>query len=429
MLANRYKIISELGFGGMGTVYKVSDSLNENNFYALKMLREGNFGVNRFKREFSRIAKLRHENIVQVYDFGSFNEQNTDKYFFVMELLEGKALKEIEISDLTQVYKIITKICLALSYVHSRQIIHCDLKPANIFVTNSNEIKLMDFGLAESFDFENKGKISGTIAYIPPERIKGLSLDQRSDLYSLGVIFYELLTNKNPFDTSSVFGLLRQQLNTFPQTPKIFNKNIPDKVEKIVLKLLEKEPSKRFLNALEVLQELSQVMDFSVELQEKQETNLETLTNSSAFCGRETEFALVKSEFEKNQTYFCELVGETGSGKSRFLSEVKFFAQLQDFKVVFCDASEQLNSPFSTLSVVLERFLRFFDKTKINLLSEKFGKVLGKILPAFPKVSAELSHFEEEKLLVEAVNFIFNTFEKKFLILLENFDLCDFQSL
>ncbi len=438
MILNRYKILEEIGSGGMGSVFKVADSLNKDKHFALKTLSEGSFGASRFKREFSRISKLRHKNIVQVFDFGSASEDSSETYFFLMELLEGKTLKEIQFQNLQQVYKVIFEVCLALDYVHSRQLIHCDLKPANIFVLNPDsekfQIKLMDFGLAEDFNFDNKGKISGTIAYLSPERAKGLRIDQRADLYSLGVIFYELATGKSPFVGNSVIGILKQQLNFLPEEPHKVNPKIPLRISEIILKLLAKEPSERFSNALEVLQELSSVADFSVEFEvrENTKTNLENLVNSNSFQGREEEIAEIKSKLFAEKPFVCEVVGETGSGKSRLLSEVKFLAQLQDFKVVFCDAAEMTNFPFTTLTNLIEGFCKFLAKEEIETVKEKFGKVLGKILPTFSQDETQdegLSPSEEEKILVEATKFLFENIEQSHLLILGNSDSADSQTL
>ncbi|KAA3606287.1 MAG: GAF domain-containing protein [Calditrichaeota bacterium] len=438
MILNRYKILEEIGSGGMGSVFKVADSLNKDKYFALKTLSEGSFGASRFKREFSRISKLRHKNIVQVFDFGSTSENGLETYFFLMELLEGKTLKEIQFQNLQQVYKVIFEVCLALDYVHSRQLIHCDLKPANIFVLNPDsdkfQIKLMDFGLAEDFNFDNKGKISGTIAYLPPERAKGLGIDQRADLYSLGVIFYELATGKSPFAGNSVIGILKQQLNFLPEEPQKVNPEIPTKVSEIILKLLAKEPSDRFPNALEVLQELASVVDLSVEFEvrENTKTHLENLVNSNSFQGREKELSEIKTQLFAEKSFVCEVVGETGSGKSRLLSEVKFLAQLQDYKVVFCDASEMTNFPFATLTNLLEGFCKFLSKEEIQIVREKFGKVLGKILPTFVENGSQtenLSPSEEERFLAEATKFLFENFKQNYLLILENSDSVDSQTL
>lgn len=438
MILNRYKILEQIGTGGMGSVFKVADSLNKNKLFALKTLSEGSFGVSRFKREFSRISKLRHKNIVQVFDFGSTFKDSLETYFFLMELLEGKTLKEIQFQKLQQIYKVIFEVCLALDYVHSRQLIHCDLKPANIFVLNPNsekfQIKLMDFGLAENFNFDNRGKISGTISYLPPERVKGLEIDKRADLYSLGVIFYELAAGKSPFEGKSVIELLKQQLNFLPEEPHKFNPKIPIKVSEIILKLLAKEPSQRFQNALEVLQELSEVVDLPAEFEvrENTKTHLENLVNSNSFQGREKELEQIKNHLFAEKPFVCEIVGEAGSGKSRLLSEVKFSAQIEDFKVVFCDAAEMTNFPFASLTNLLEGFCKFLTKEEIETLRKRFGKVLGKILPTFSESENQnenLTLSDEEKLLADATKFIFENFLQNYLLILENLDFTDSKTL
>jgi predicted ATPase/serine/threonine protein kinase len=242
---NRYKIESELGKGGMGTVYKAHDTLLHR-AVAIKFLNTdgiGTEGRSRLIQEARAVAQLNHPNIVSVFDAGE-TEGNP---FIVMEFVPGNTLKGIATPSISEVLVMAGQICKALDHAHSKGIIHRDLKLENIIVTDSQILKLMDFGLARSSDdsrMTEEGVLKGTLAYIAPELIQGEPASTQSDLYAFGVILYELLTGHTPFQGTMTV-VLSQHLNGVVTPPSKHNVDIPAWVDDLVLRLLAKHPEER----------------------------------------------------------------------------------------------------------------------------------------------------------------------------------------
>lgn len=249
---DRYKFISVLGRGGMGTVYKVYDNKLDR-IVALKLISSGNSATKkekeRFIREAQAIARLKHPNIVSLYEIS----ENQDQLFFTMDFVEGCSLaKFLDKSEnrLTtkQVISLMLKICDAVNYAHSQGVIHRDLKPSNIMM-DGIEPKLMDFGLAKiknvSKNLSKTGEILGTLKYMSPEQVEeSKSVDERSDIYSLGSILYKIITGKVPFDGSPI-NILHKILNTKPEPPSNLKKRVHKGIEYICLKTLEKNKNDR----------------------------------------------------------------------------------------------------------------------------------------------------------------------------------------
>ncbi|NYE58247.1 protein kinase domain-containing protein [Carboxydothermus ferrireducens] len=264
VLAGRYKILETLGGGGMAVVYKGQDLLL-NRYITIKILRpeftsDEEF-VERFKREAKALASLSHPNIVNIYDVGQ--EDNT--YFLVMEYVEGKNLKEIireKNLGLRESVRIVLQVALALGHAHQHGILHRDVKPQNIIITPEGIAKLTDFGIAGNVTSStiNKDKeILGSVHYLSPEQAKGESLTFASDLYSLGVVFYELVTKRLPFTGDSPIAVALKQINDLPKPPSSYNKNIPDELDRIILKLLSKKPEQRYKSAYELIATLKKL--------------------------------------------------------------------------------------------------------------------------------------------------------------------------
>lgn len=278
LLLNRYKLLEKIGEGGMGVVYKAKCTLL-NRYVAIKILKtefmNNNDFITRFKREASSIGSLSHSNIVNVYDFGSENNIN----FIVMEYIIGKTLKQIikeniKINTLDAL-NIALQITKALEYAHKNNIIHRDIKPDNILITEDNLVKLTDFGIAKVTDsstITNSSKILGSAHYFSPEQAKGKFVDCRTDIYALGVIMYEMFTGQVPFngENSISIALMHIQEPVVPPN-KIFTQ-IPDNINNIILKALEKEPINRFKNAKEFADILTKI---------RQNPNLELNLNNN----------------------------------------------------------------------------------------------------------------------------------------------------
>ncbi|MDB5043403.1 MAG: putative Mitogen-activated protein kinase kinase kinase [Candidatus Eremiobacteraeota bacterium] len=259
-LDNRYQVDELIGRGGMADVYRGIDKMLDR-AVAIKVLTERDDGEqDRFLREARSMARLNHRNIVAVYDAGRSDGWS----YIVMELVEGRTLGAVPAHELTihTAIRHYIDILEGLEYAHERGVIHRDLKPANVMVVPSGAVKVMDFGLArrmsEMSSVTTAGEIVGTIAYLPPERFLGKLADERSDLYSVGVMLYETFAGAQPFRSESddLVAVIFGHVNEPPPSPRSHNRAVPPQIERIILKLLEKEPDRRYQTAREVLAEL-----------------------------------------------------------------------------------------------------------------------------------------------------------------------------
>ncbi len=266
IIKGRYKIYDKVGSGGMASVYLARD-LQTNEVVALKILKEDFVTekkyVERFVREAETALKLKHENIAQVKDFGNEN----GIYYIVMEYVQGKTLEEIaeEKGKLPaeEVIKIGIEVAKALSFSLKHGVIaHRDIKPQNIMLTKDGKVKVMDFGVAKISSVStitSQGSIIGTPYYISPEQAKGESADIRSDLYSLGITLYRLLTGKVPFDAENPWSIINMHITMPPPRIEKFKKGVSKPLEEIIYKLLEKNPNKRYQTPEELIDDLEKI--------------------------------------------------------------------------------------------------------------------------------------------------------------------------
>ena len=270
-LLDRYELKSELGKGAMGKVYKAYDHKMERTV-ALKEIRV-DLGLDRleleklkkrFRREALSAAKLSHPNIVTVFDI----VESEDKCFISMEYLEGLNLstmlnKQRVIPPLKTV-KIIRQACSALYEAHCKGIVHRDIKPSNFMVLRNDHIKIVDFGVAKianaSGTLTQTGSSLGTPSYMSPEQIEGKEIDGRSDIFSLGVVFYEMLTGERPFTGESIASIVVKIIQAQPKRISAIRKNLPQELETIVNKMLEKDPNDRYQTAQDIINDLDKVM-------------------------------------------------------------------------------------------------------------------------------------------------------------------------
>jgi len=260
--SKRYAIMQEVGRGGMGVVYKAKDN-NLNRVIALKLLPKSISDnpkvIQRFAAEARSAAQLNHANIVTLYDF----QQAGGRSFITMEFVEGVTLKKlmgmVDRLPLVKALKIIYQCCQGLDYAHKKGIIHRDIKPSNIMINKQNIVKIMDFGLAKMAGEETiteRGSISGTVMYMSPEQLLGKPLDRTTDIYSLGLVFYELLTGVHPFAQGDV---AYHHIHTQPKPPRELRPDLPENLSAIVLKSIEKDHAKRFESALQMALALREV--------------------------------------------------------------------------------------------------------------------------------------------------------------------------
>src|SRR5579863_5994007 len=263
VLANRYRIVEKIGAGGMAEVYRGIDHVLERDV-AVKVLTERSDEVcRRFLLEAQSMARLNHPNIVAVYDVGV----DRDVSYIILEYVRGKTMREIDRSKISfdDAINLTIQLLEALQYAHSQGIIHRDIKPGNIIVTDDRVLKVMDFGLARRMtDVSNltqSGEIVGTIAYLPPERFLGKSGDNTSDLYSVGVLLYELLTGRLPFthESGDLVAVMFSHVNDRPKPPRQLNPLIPASLDRLIMRLLDKDPARRYPDAQTLVAELRSV--------------------------------------------------------------------------------------------------------------------------------------------------------------------------
>jgi serine/threonine-protein kinase len=261
-LAGRYEIITRVGGGGMALVYKAHDVLL-NRYVAVKVLRQQFVGdeefIRRFRREAQSAAALSHPNVVSIYDVG----QEDDIHYIVMEYVEGNNLNEIiqERAPLQteESVRIAVQICDALDHAHQNHIIHRDIKPHNILIGNNGRVKVTDFGIARavtSSTITQTGSVIGSVHYFSPEHAKGINTGEKSDLYSLGIVLYQMLTGKLPFLGESPISVALKHLQEPFDEPRVVNPHIPQSVENVILKSMRKNPSERYASAHDMLLDL-----------------------------------------------------------------------------------------------------------------------------------------------------------------------------
>jgi serine/threonine protein kinase len=257
LLGGRYRIDALIGRGGMSDVYRGMDVVLQRQV-AIKILTDRSEDLRkRFLREAQSMARLNHVNIVGVYDAA----QSDGVSYIVMELVQGRTLASISPSELTvhTALRYILELLEALAFAHENNVVHRDVKPANIMVLAGGAIKVMDFGLSrrtsEMSSVTNAGEIVGTIAYLSPERFLGKIADARSDLYSVGVVMYEVFTGTVPFKNESddLVAVIFAHVNEPPAALRTVNPAVPAPIERIVLRLLEKDPDRRYASAREVI--------------------------------------------------------------------------------------------------------------------------------------------------------------------------------
>ncbi len=260
----RYRIERKLGAGGMADVYLAEDQ-ELGRRVAIKILngRHANDDqfIERFRREAKNAAALNHPNIVSIYDRGNAE----DTYYIAMEFLDGRTLKELIIgrgaAPINVAIEYARQILSALRFAHRHGIVHRDIKPHNVLVDGEGRVKVTDFGIARAgtSQMTEAGSIVGTAQYLSPEQAKGGEVDPRSDLYSLGIVLYELLTGKTPFDGETPVEIAMKHLSTMPKPPSKLRPDVPRELDMVVMRALAKNPDERYQSADEMEGDLERV--------------------------------------------------------------------------------------------------------------------------------------------------------------------------
>lgn len=279
VLNDRYKIIKELGKGGMAIVYEAQDLLLDRKV-AVKMLRPEYVSdkefVKKFRHEAQAVARISHPNVVSIFDIGRDNNY----HYLVMENVKGCNLKDIIKKrgrlSMIEALDIASQICAALIVAHSSNIVHCDIKPHNILITSDKQVKVTDFGIARAVTSSSTITVTDTIMgsahYFSPEQAKGGEINAYSDLYSAGIVLYEMLTGEVPFTGDSPISVALKHIQQEPE--KLTNKNtkIPSEIEKLVMKALAKKPKQRFNSAKSMREAIIEALKI-LKKEEKEKTS------------------------------------------------------------------------------------------------------------------------------------------------------------
>lgn len=257
VLNGRYRLLKRIGSGGMSIVYQAQD-ISLGRLVAVKMLHESLTGdegfLRRFQREAHAAANLSHPNIVTVHDIG----QDGFKHYIVMEYVDGRTLKQLireykkqgQIMPVSRALNIAVQICSGIGYAHRSNLAHCDVKPQNILVTRDDRVKVADFGIAqalsEATSHEQPSRVWGTPQYFSPEQAQGHPSTPASDVYAIGIVLYEMLTSRLPFQADSHTALALKHIQEPPPPVTQYNPAVPPQLEQIVNKVLAKEPAGRY---------------------------------------------------------------------------------------------------------------------------------------------------------------------------------------
>ncbi|MBN1180219.1 MAG: GAF domain-containing protein, partial [Anaerolineae bacterium] len=439
VINNRYRIVRELGRGGMGTVYLVEDTLNDDQVLTLKMIRSDLFGernLAQFKYEFAALGQLHHPNLVVVYDFDVVAGGAAS--FYTMEYVPGEDLlgvaeRHAGSGDYTWLYEITVQVCRALQYIHSRGLIHYDVKPRNIRITPDGQVKLMDFGLIGEARGEGQLRVRGTPEYIAPELIRGDQVDHRADLYSLGVSLYEIAAGRLPFTADSSMLILRQHVEVAPDPPRQFVESVPEALQTLILNLLSKEPAARYGSANEVVQAINQLtgLDFPVETKETKRGYIQ----SGNFVGREFELARLQGllmRVMQGQGRLVLVSGAAGVGKTRLVREVRLRAQMQ--RVLVCEGvcHEQVRAPYRPWVSIFSQVISYQRTSSPDVL-QVYGLPLVKLMPdlaehiGLPLDTGE--EVEDRYRLMEAAARFLMTCDRPLMLVLDDLQYADAETI
>ena len=389
-LIERYQIESELGQGGMGIVYRAQDTLL-NRPVAIKVMSDSGLsleGRTRLLHEARAAAGLNHANIVTVFDVvedeGSLN--------IVMEFVPGKSLKEVHNKDLDSILDISQQLCSALDHAHQNDIIHRDLKPENVLVVDG-KVMLMDFGLARSMSsrLSIEGDLVGTAYYLAPEQALGSEVDARTDLYSLGVIMYELLTGRLPFTAQETLAVISQHLHAPIVPPRTYNEDMDRNLNELILRLMAKTPGERPETAHDVLMVIQQIRSADQPAETGDEIDLLQQIVQGRLVGRQTELEVLRRHWLEAQQGHAQMVllsGEPGVGKTRLASELTAFARLHGAAVFQGGCYEyEAKVPYLPFAEALRDWVH---AQSTDRLQEQLGDSATELAKLAPEIEARL---------------------------------------
>jgi len=397
LLHDRYRIDAELGRGGMGAVFRAHDTVLDRNV-AVKLLTESGLGTEgrkRMLREAQAIAKLNHPNIVQVHDAGQLDETP----YIVMELVQGQSLHDHPPREFEGIVAVARQICAALEHAHQHGIIHRDLKPENVILGPDGSAKLMDFGLARSVAsrLTNEGGIVGTVFYLAPELALGQDFDGRADLYSLGVMLYELTTGELPFSKGDPLTVISQHIHANPVPPRSKNNTIPPLLEQLTLQLLTKNPIERPRSAAAVRQLLEEPSLLDPEAEIEREQSLLARIVRGRFVARSKELKQAKgvwTEASTGQGQTLLISGEPGVGKSRLLRELVTQVEVSGGLALIGEAYKGAVAPYAPFGPILRGALKRAAQERVQISQMNLSDLLvlaPELRPSYPTVASNPS--------------------------------------
>ena len=418
-----YRIVDVLGRGGMGIVYRAIDELHGDRLVALKTIKPDALTppqIALFKSEFQTLTELHHPNVAAAYDFEAVRGRDGGGgYLFTMEYVEGRTIYDATATaPWSEVLDYIVPVCRALAYIHSRRLIHFDLKPQNVLVDAHGTIKVLDFGVAGVRHAQSTTEWRGTLHYMPPELANpDTVVDHRADLYSLGIMFFQLLCRRLPFDAPSVRRLVEQH-HLAPLTFTGADEDrLPAWLRQIVTKLCAKLPPDRYRSANAVIEEINREGGRAYELETRQ--TRESYILSSRFVGRDNErtevVRFVTARVGREATLHrlgLFVAGASGMGKSRLLREVRLQAQLSHIPFLEGACYEGSFDEYGPLLGVIEHLVRLAETMGHTALVERHGPELVKLHPAAlagrgitASAALENGELERQRLLDQVTEF------------------------
>jgi len=399
---DRYKVTKKLGEGGRGIVFKAEDT-RLGRTVAIKVIKSEGLDQEsfaRFEQEAKATASLSHPHIVAIYDIG----QEGESHYLILEFVDGPNLGGLIRSqpgarcDAATTIRIGSQVCQALEYAHSHGILHRDIKPENIMITSAGLPKLMDFGLARALGGPNltqRGVIVGTPAYLPPEQALGKHSDARSDLYSLGCVLYEMVTGRPPFHGDEPVKVIFSHINDLPVMPRKLAPEIPEALEQVILKLLAKDPDRRYQSAGELFQALKSVKEeaearpapVGVPTEEKAAERMPTPEPrwAQALVNREQEIKILRARLDatlRGEGGLVFITGEAGIGKTRLAYELRSYAKLRGAQCLMGRGGQREGAvPYQPWSAIIKEYVRWAPPLLVFKAVGTFAPELAKLVP------------------------------------------------
>jgi predicted ATPase len=423
ILNDRYELGEELGRGGMGAVYRAYDPTLEREV-AVKILSELGLGIEgreRLLQEAKAIARLSHPNIVAVYDAGETGETP----FIVMEMIKGESLHDRPPEDLPGVVEVAKQICTALEHAHSHHIVHRDLKPENVLIDREGNAKLMDFGIARSMAsrFASESTAIGTVFYLAPEIALGQEYDGRADLYSLGVMLYELTTGGLPFVAGDPVAVISQHIHSSVIPPRAKKPEIPPLLDALIVQLMSKDPRARPASAAETLKLLARSDLLNPAAKDEREVLVLDRIVRGRFVGREQELSEARSLWNKaeageGQTLLIS--GEPGVGKTRLMRELSTHVEVSGGRTLIGACYAEGGAPYAPFAQILRRALHRNGHGVPEFVIADLLDVAPELKPYFPDILPNpplRPEAEQQRLFENVVTFCSTLSEQKPLLL------------